>query len=258
MFDTIVVYSSDTGVLLLCLAYYHHCEFEGSTCTVFCKIGVGPSLKIYNVNVNTRVICLNTCQALPFFQAFTGCNTVLSFFNHSKKSMWEARHKYPNHYSLTKIFKTLSGTPERIYSFQLDEIENFLKFVYYGKVSMESLDALRMNQFRCSTDNSPRTLSQSRDGLTEHIKSAPFQGGYEWRTLVEDMDFTDPTHWGWRFIYNKYNPKWHDSSDTVDVNYLPQVCSCKKELCKNCKCAKIKVSCLPYCGCDRKCVVNIE
>ena len=67
----------------------------------------------------------------------------------------------------------LTNLPERIYSFQLDEIENFLKFVYYGKVSMESLDALRMNQFRCSTDNSPRTLSQSRDGLTEHIKSAP-------------------------------------------------------------------------------------
>ena len=52
MFDTIVVYSSDTDVLLLCLAYYHHCEFEGSTCAVFRKIDMGPSSKIYNVNVN--------------------------------------------------------------------------------------------------------------------------------------------------------------------------------------------------------------
>ena len=52
MFDTIVVYLSDTDVLLLCLAYYHHCEFEGSTCTVFCKIGMGPSSNIYNVHVN--------------------------------------------------------------------------------------------------------------------------------------------------------------------------------------------------------------
>ena len=87
MFVTNVVYSSDTDVLLLCLAYYHCCEFEGSTCTVFCKIGMGPSSKMYNVNVNARAIGLNTCQALPFFDAFTGCNTVLSFFNHSKKSM---------------------------------------------------------------------------------------------------------------------------------------------------------------------------
>ena len=52
MFDTIVVYSSDTDVLLLCLAYYHPCEFEGSTCTVFCRTGRGSSLRIYNVNVN--------------------------------------------------------------------------------------------------------------------------------------------------------------------------------------------------------------
>ena len=46
MFDTIVVYSYDTDVLLLCLAYYHHCEVKGSTCTVFCKINIGPSSNI--------------------------------------------------------------------------------------------------------------------------------------------------------------------------------------------------------------------
>ena len=52
MFDTIVVYSSDKVVLLLCLAYHHYCKFEGPTCTVFCEIGLGPNLKIYNVSVN--------------------------------------------------------------------------------------------------------------------------------------------------------------------------------------------------------------
>ena len=123
---------------------------------------------------------------------------------------------------------------------------------------MESLDALRMNQFRCSTDNSLRTLPSPRDGLTEHIKRACLQGGYVWRTPVEDVGFTDATHWGWRFIDNKYIAKWHDSNDTVDVNYLTQVCPCKKALCKNCKCAKNKVNCLLYCGFNRKCVVNTE
>ena len=123
---------------------------------------------------------------------------------------------------------------------------------------MESLDALRMNQFRCSTDNSLRTLPLSRDGLTEHIKHACLQGGYEWRTPVENVDFPDAAHWGWRFINNKYIPKWHDSNDAVDVNYLTQVCSCKKALCKNCKCAKNKVNCLPYCECIRECVMNTE
>ena len=69
---------------------------------------------------------------------------------------------------------------------------------------MESLDAFSMNQFRCSTDSSLRTLPLSRDGLTEHIKCVCLQGGYEWRTPDKDVDFTDSTHWGWRIIDNKY------------------------------------------------------
>ena len=90
-----------------------------------------------------------------------------------------------------------SPPPIAYYPFRLDEIENFLKFVHYGEVSMESLDALRMNQFQCSTNNSLRTLPLSRDGLTEHIKRACLQCGYEWRTPVEDVDFTDLTQWVW-------------------------------------------------------------
>ena len=133
MFDTILVYSSDTDVLFLCLAYHHHCEFEGFTCTVFRKISLGPKWKINNVNVNAWSIDLSTCQTLPFFHPFTGCDTVSGFSNHNKKSIWEAWHKLPNHCSLTQIFKTLSGTAERILPFQLDETENFLKYAFMGR-----------------------------------------------------------------------------------------------------------------------------
>ena len=87
---------------------------------------------------------------------------------------------------------------------------------------MESPDALRMNKFLCSADNSLRTFTPSRDGLTEHIKCVFLQGSYEWRTPVEDMDFVDLRHWGWRFFDNRYIPKLHDPNDTVDINYLLQ------------------------------------
>ena len=93
LFDTISVYSYDTDVLLLRLTYHHLCEFKDSSCTLFYKIGQGSSSKIYNVNVNAQAIGLNTCQALPFFHAFTAWDTVSTFLNHSKKSMWEAWHK---------------------------------------------------------------------------------------------------------------------------------------------------------------------
>ena len=76
MFDTIVVYSSDTDALLLFLDYHHHFKLEGSTCTVFCKLGMGPSSKIYNFNVNAWAIGLKTCfsmllQSAILYQAFS-------------------------------------------------------------------------------------------------------------------------------------------------------------------------------------------
>ena len=115
-----------------------------------------------------------------------------------------------------------------------------------------------MSQFRCSSNNSLIALPPKIDGLTEHIKRACLQVGYEWRTPVEDVDFTDPTLWGWRFIDNKHISKWHDFSNTGDVNYLTKVCSCKKGLCKNFKCPSNKVNCLPYCGCNgRTCLLYL-
>ena len=85
MFDTIVVYSSDTDVLLLCLACHHQVELEGSTCTFFCKIVLGSSLEIYNVNVSAWAICLNTYRALPFFHVLTGYDAVSNFFNAARR-----------------------------------------------------------------------------------------------------------------------------------------------------------------------------
>ena len=95
---------------------------------------------------------------------------------------------------------------------------------------MESVNALRMNQKCNYTDSSLRSHLLSRDDLTKHIKCACLQNGYEWRTPVGDLDFPDPTHWGWKSIDNKYIPKWDDSSETVDGNYLTEYCSCTKEL----------------------------
>ena len=65
-----------------------------------------------------------------------------------------------------------------------------------GRFLWSHFDALRMKQFQCSTDNSLRTLSPSRDGLTAHIKRACLLVGYEWRTAVEDLDLLGlEIHW---------------------------------------------------------------
>ena len=60
---------------------------------------------------------------------------------------WDAWRTYPSHEDLTLVFQQLSDEPSEISSSQMDEIEDFVKYVYYGKIDSESLDVLRMEPF---------------------------------------------------------------------------------------------------------------
>ena len=39
---------------------------------------------------------MQTCQALPYFYAFTGCDTTSQFLGKGKKSAWESCKAYPD------------------------------------------------------------------------------------------------------------------------------------------------------------------
>ena len=67
------------------------------------------------------------CKALPFFYAFSGCDTLSRFFKHSKATMWDSSMQYPNHNDLTRVFQELSEQPREISLTQVDIIEGFYK-----------------------------------------------------------------------------------------------------------------------------------
>jgi hypothetical protein len=50
----------------------------------------------------------NRCLALPFFHAFTGCDTVPAFVGNGKKSAWDTWLSFPD---ATSVFKQLSSQP---------------------------------------------------------------------------------------------------------------------------------------------------
>ena len=82
----LLLLSSDTDVLLLRLAYHHHCKFKGSACTAFCNIDLGPNSKFYNVNVNTQVISLKISVKLcPFSMLLQGVILCQAFLTIARR-----------------------------------------------------------------------------------------------------------------------------------------------------------------------------
>ena len=88
----IVFRTVDSDVLVLLLAFRHFAKKISSA--VFCHFGSGDSACYYN-----KEICLNIgkgiCHLLPFFFAFSGCDTLSAFFNQGKCKMWDRWLSYP-------------------------------------------------------------------------------------------------------------------------------------------------------------------
>ena len=110
-----------------------------------CKIGLGANANYYSINTIAESIGDNMCKALPFFHAFSGCDTVSSFFKHEKGTMWDAWINYSKHDTLTRVFQELSEQPSNVSSSQVDIIEGYVKYLFYGKAETDSLDIERMN-----------------------------------------------------------------------------------------------------------------
>ena len=129
-YKKIFVQTSDTDVFILLLAYFPSIR-ENCTSAIYCKYGLGSNTKHYHINALADEVGYDICRALPFFYAFSGCDTVSNLFKHTKVAMWDAWRTYPSHENLTLVFQQLSDEPSEISSSQMDEIEEFVKYVYY-------------------------------------------------------------------------------------------------------------------------------
>ena len=64
----------------------------------------------------------------------------------------------------------------------------------------------------------------------------------------------EPEHWGWKRENNTFFPEWQNKDDLdIDINFVTITCTCTTALCKNCKCGKNEMKCLPFCSCRGNC-----
>lgn len=197
----------------------------------------------------------NKCDALPFFDAFTGCPTTSTFFGIGKVSAWNAWMKFP---SVTSAIVQLmnDGTPA-LSDEAMNTLEEFTVKMYDSSSKMTKLHDCRRDLFTRKTK--ARTIDRippTRDALEQHVKRSILQTKIWSQCLAQNIQELDPADWGWmkKFETNKYDPVWTSIPIVADHCMELIACKCTKKCTGHCKCKKNHLPCTMLCLCDGKCL----
>jgi len=94
----ILVTTVDTDVVVLLASMYFQLS---STFSNLVGFGTGNHFRYYDINSISQSLGEQASHTLPFFHAFTGCDTTSQFLGKGKKSAWESWKAYPE---ATKAF----------------------------------------------------------------------------------------------------------------------------------------------------------
>ena len=257
-YTDIEIQSIDYDVLILLLAYVATTmeSSNGSNHTnIFFKL-ITPNPTWYNVKFLIKELGTDICKALPFFYAFTGCDTVPSFSGKGKCTFWDHWMKSEMKDDITRTFIKLGSMPASVNSDDTLALEQLVKSVYYGgakNFSHTLLNVLRERQFRQSTSNDMRKIAPSSDALYMQALRAIHTAGFEWVECIRNVVPPDPRVRGYIMKDSVYVPKWLSNPPEFDLQVFLQTCKCKTAICKSCKCAQLGIPCLPLCHCNKTC-----
>ena len=241
----------DTDVIVSLIAYRRLAEHFD--CKVLGCLTTSSATTYYDINKASIDLGEQKCHALPFFYALTGCDIVSSFFNQGKCKFWDRWFQSEEEEALTNVFIALSEKPESVEDEQVEIIERYVGFVYYGR-TIDSIDSERIKDFEHSTHSNLKLIPPSRSGLKEHIKRAAYYSGWLNYQCVENVSLPPPSDWGWIMVNGLYHPVWDSSDNSMTADLLTSTCGCTTQKCLKCKCAMFSLSCLAFCKCERNCL----
>ena len=198
-----------------------------------------------------------TAIALAFFTAFTGCDTVSSFFGRGKSTCFAAWRSQPERIT-REIILALKGDfiPLTVLSpaFECAEI---LAISFYDKKS----DDVHVNAARVTMSSQKKfdfeVLPPTQPTLLEHFNRAFYQSRVWLQSLLSIQTLPSPSDFGWMKVKNSWEILWSKQAMTCNDLITLVSCKCKKEGgCKggNCGCLKYGLPCTDLCSC--KCDEN--
>ena len=121
-YKKLCIVSSDSDVVVIALYAYWYLDLD----ELWVEFGVGTERKWLPIHTYASILGEPICHALPFWYAFTGCDTVSQFASCAKKTAWNTWAIIPE---VTKTFSSLpfSDTPSEN---DMRIIEQFVVLMY--------------------------------------------------------------------------------------------------------------------------------
>ncbi len=247
-YTKVSVRTVDTDVVVLAVTAAQRLNID----ELWVAFATGRSFRFLAAHEIAKTLGPNKCRALPFFHAFTGCDTVSCFGGRGKKTAWET---WKSDDGVTAAFGALSATPN---STTIDEciapLQRFVVLLYDRTSSQEHVNDARKQLFtqNCRTIDA---LPPTRAALIQHAKRAAYQAGYCWgQMMIPAPELASPSEWGWvQRDSGCWDIYWTTLPEaTVDCRQLLR-CSCKKGCRGQCKCLKAALPCTALCYCGGLC-----
>lgn len=240
-FTDAIINSSDTDVVVIAASVIHKIGLE----RLWIAFGRGKDFRwipIYEIATALGPKAV----ALPFFHAFTGCDTVSAFHGKGKRSAWQTWCSFEK---VTNTFIRLSSKPKTITCKDLQILEQYVVLLYDRGSSCTEVNMARLDLFarkQRAYDSIPPTSA----ALKEHCKRATFQAGYVWRqSLVLKPKIPCPSTWGWQKVNSDWFPYWTNMTAVAKSCQELTRCGCQKQCSGRCKCFKSALKCTALCGC---------
>ena len=216
--------------------------------------GQGKNSSVYKINKIYEFLGSSRCRALPFFVAFTGCDTTSQFVGKGKVSAWNTWLAYPDVIGGFTIqpFETINFESEK---FKI--IERFVCLLYERTTDLTLVNKLRESMFPKKEFSQ---IPPTQGALLQHTKRCIYQASIWLKCMENIINAPDPSHFGWVCQENIFIPHWTDLPPISAECSALLHCGCKSmPLCsRNCRCKKVwKLPCTHLCYCKGQCNVIV-
>ena len=161
----------DTDVVVLAVAAAERLSID----ELWVAFGTGKSFRFLAAHEMAQALGPDNCRGLPAFHAFTGCDTVSSLGDRSKKTAWET-WKVCDEATATCCALGATLTPS-IVDDSLDTLEHFVVLLYDRTSNHEHVnDACK--QLFTHKGRAINALPPTREALGQHITRTAYQAGY--------------------------------------------------------------------------------
>ena len=152
----IYIRTVDTDVIVIIAGIFFRLQSMYADLNIWVAFGMGKNFQYFHMNSICQSLGERKCRGLPFFHAFTGCDTTSQFSGKGKKSSWEAWKSYSD---ATGAFEFVIDYPFQAFteSSEIFEIiERFTCILYDKSTSISKVNELRQDLFS-KMENIPPT-----------------------------------------------------------------------------------------------------